>query len=67
MDNTLFPVQGTHILETAYCLPVVNILIKNSSDEGHGSHFVSFLDWSKSLHGLAFARIATSDESYAVF
>ena len=38
----LFPVQGTHLLEIAY------ILIKNSSDKGHGIHFASFLDWSKS-------------------
>ena len=65
VDSMLFPVHGTHILETAYCLPVFNILIKNSSDKGRGSRFTSFLGWSKSLHG--FARIATSDESYTVY
>jgi len=46
----LFPVQGTHILETAYYLPVFNTLIKNWFDKGRRSHFTSFLNWSKSLH-----------------
>ena len=57
----LFPVQGAHILETAYYLPV--FLIKNSYNEGCSSHFASFLDWSKNLHSFVFTKIATSDKS----
>jgi len=34
VDSMLFPVQGTHILKTAYCLPVFNILIKTCLTRG---------------------------------
>ena len=40
MDCTF---QSTHILETAYFLPVFNVLITNSSDKGRSSCFVYFL------------------------
>ena len=65
----LLPVKGTHILETAYCLPVFNILIKNSSDKGHGSRFASFLTRGMEAilllisTGVRAYTITTSDES----
>ena len=34
VDSMLFPVQGAHILETAYFLPVFNILIKTHPTSG---------------------------------
>ena len=43
VDSMLFPVQRTYILETAYYLPVFNILIRNSSDEEHCS-LISLLE-----------------------
>ena len=57
----------TYWKQHTYYLPVFNIVIKNSSEEGCGSRFVLFLDRSKSLHSFAFTRLATSNESYAVF
>ena len=54
----LLPVQGTHILKTAYCLPVLNILIKKIK-QAVSLHFSTGV---RAYNGVAFTRIATSDE-----
>ena len=56
----LFPICVYLELEQHTIYPWSNILIKKSSDEGHGGHFASSLDWSKSLHSFA---LTISDES----
>ena len=38
----LFPVQGTHIVETAYYLPVFNILIKTPPMRGMAAVLLHF-------------------------